>query len=95
MGRRSRLWHLGPGCRTEPGLLSLLGSSLANCTVNNGLNDTEDLNGDGVGSPDDGAYFRYSVPIGPGSPYLVRDRNQTGTQFRLYRVPLRGAGETR
>lgn len=80
-------------CRTEPGLLALLGSNNANCTVNNGLNDTEDLNTDGVPNLEDGAYFRYTVPIGPGSPYLVRDRGQTGTQFRLYRIPLRGGGE--
>ncbi|HUF13015.1 MAG TPA: cell surface protein SprA [Longimicrobiales bacterium] len=79
------------GCRTEPGLISLLGSTSANCTVNNGINDTEDLNGDGVPNLEDGAYFRYTVPIGPSSPYLSRDTDQTGTKFRLYRVPLRAA----
>ncbi|HEX6588318.1 MAG TPA: cell surface protein SprA [Longimicrobiales bacterium] len=77
------------GCRVEPGAMFFLGSRAANCTVNNGLNDTEDLNGDGVPQLQDGAYFRYVVPIGPNSPYLARDRNETRTLWRLYRVPLR------
>lgn len=78
------------GCNTTPGALFLLGSRNANCTVGNGRNDTEDLNGDGVPDLEDRAYFRYTIPLGPGSPYLVRDRAETGTVFRLYRVPLRG-----
>ena len=85
------LWNQGEFCDTEPGMLSVLGSVNANCTENNGINDTEDLNADGVGSFDDGAYFRYVVPIGPNSPYLARDRAETGSDWRLYRIPLRGA----
>lgn len=95
------IWGHGESCRVEPGAMFFLGSLSANCTTNNGLNDTEDLNGDGVPQLEDGAYFRYVVPIGPTSPYLARDRAQTGTLWRLYRVPLRdldalalnGAGE--
>ena len=84
------LWD--EGCTIEPGMISFLGSPNANCTINNGINDTEDLNGDGVGTFEDGPYFRYVVPIGPNSPYLARDTHDTGSEWRLYRVPLRGPG---
>src|SRR5690606_36052620 len=39
----------------------------------------------------DGAYFRYVVPLDGTSPYLVRDTLGTGTPFALYRIPLRAA----
>ncbi|MGQ0815498.1 MAG: hypothetical protein ACT4O1_13755 [Gemmatimonadota bacterium] len=67
-----------------------LGSPSANCARDNGLPDTEDLDGNGILDPQDGSYFRYVVPLGPNSPYLVRDRNATQTLYQLYRIPLRG-----
>ncbi|MGQ0563230.1 MAG: hypothetical protein ACT443_15320 [Gemmatimonadota bacterium] len=66
-----------------------LGHPSANCARNNGLPDTEDLDGNGILDPNDGSYFRYVVPLDASSPYLVRDRNATLTNYRLYRVPLR------
>ena len=84
------LWD--QGCNTTPGALFLLGARNANCTAGNGRNDTEDLNGDGVVDVEDRAHFRYTIPLGPNSPYLARDRSETGTAFRLYRIPLRGPG---
>lgn len=84
------LW--GQDCVVEPGEISLRGDARANCTVNNGVNDTEDLNNNGVPDLEDGRHFRYVVELGSDadSRYLVRDRSETGTQFRLYRIPLRG-----
>jgi hypothetical protein len=67
-----------------------LGDPRANCTVNNGRRDTEDLNGNGVLDPLDGPSFRYVVPLSRLSRFVVRDQTATGTRFRLYRVPLRG-----
>ncbi|HSM35816.1 MAG TPA: hypothetical protein VK837_05395 [Longimicrobiales bacterium] len=70
-----------------------LGALAANCTRGNGRNDTEDLDGNGALLSNDGAHFRFTVPLGPGSPFLVRGRAETGTAYELYRVPLRTAGE--
>ena len=69
-----------------------LGDPRANCTVRNGRNDTEDLNGNGVLDALDGPSHRFVVPLGRTSPYLVRGETATGTGFRLFRIPLRGAG---
>lgn len=66
-----------------------LGDERSNCTRNNGIPDTEDLDGNGILDANDGAYFRYVVELDESSPYLVRDTAATGTGFRLYRVPLR------
>jgi|GEM_PF-323928 len=83
------LW--GQTCVSDPGRVYSLGSRSANCTVNNGVPDSEDLNGDGVPDLDDGPYFRYVVKLGSDAPeYLARDTTETGTPFRLYRIPLRG-----
>lgn len=71
-----------------------LGDERANCTVQNGRPDTEDLNGNGVLDADDGQYFRYVVPMNAGSRYIVRGQVETGSQFRLFRVPLRGNAGT-
>ncbi|HEX7120526.1 MAG TPA: hypothetical protein VF212_17170 [Longimicrobiales bacterium] len=80
-------------CRAEPGQQSYpLGDPRANCARGNGLLDTEDLDGNGILDASDGAYFRYVVRLDAASPYLVRDRAGTGTEFRLYRIPLRGPG---
>jgi hypothetical protein len=83
------LWN--QSCRAEPGQPAYPpGDPRANCTRGNGLVDTEDLDGNGILDGTDGAYFRYVVRLDGTSPYLVRDRNATGTEFALYRIPLRG-----
>src|SRR5690606_22180838 len=68
-----------------------LGDERANCARGNGRVDTEDLDGNGTLQANDGAYFRYVVPLDGTSPYLVRDTAGTGTPFVLYRIPLRAA----
>jgi cell surface protein SprA len=85
------LWN--QPCEVSPTVPYPLGDSRANCTRGNGLRDSEDLNGDGLVSQDDGQYFRYVVELDKPSEYLVRDRAQTQTNYRLYRIPLRsGSG---
>src|SRR5688572_924273 len=66
-----------------------LGDPGANCARSNGYMDTEDLDGNGILDDSEGAYHRYVIPLNDLSPYLVRDRAQTGTQYQLYRIPLR------
>ncbi len=85
---RLGLW--GQPCEADRLNAVPLGDVRANCTVNNGRRDTEDLNGNGVLDPFDGPAFRYVIPLSRLSPYVVRDQGATGTRFRLYRVPLRG-----
>jgi hypothetical protein len=85
---RLGLW--GQGCEADRVNPVPLGDARANCTVNNGRRDTEDLNGNGVLDPLDGPAFRYVVPLSRISRYIVRDQTATGTGFRLYRIPLRG-----
>jgi hypothetical protein len=80
-------------CVAEPLTPYPLGDARANCTRGNGLNDTEDTDGNGIVETDDGAYFRYVIQLDRISPFLERDTVATGTGFRLYRIPLRtGAG---
>ncbi|MEX0980271.1 MAG: hypothetical protein WDZ89_04200 [Gemmatimonadota bacterium] len=81
------LW--GGTCVAERSRVYRVGDSRANCTRSNGRRDTEDLNGNGVLDTEE-RYMRYVVRLDGSSPYLVRDRNETGTAFRLYRIPLRG-----
>ncbi len=76
-------------CQAEPGRIYRVGDPRANCTRGNGRRDTEDLNQNGVLDTDE-RYRRYVVRLDGSSPYMVRDRAQTGTRFRLYRIPLRG-----
>ncbi len=79
-----------PGtCRAEPGRVYAIGDPDANCTRGNGRRDTEDLNGNGVLDLEERA-ARYVVRLDGSSPYLVRSRQETGTRFQLYRIPLRG-----
>jgi len=68
-----------------------LGDERANCARGNGRVDTEDLDGNGTLQANDGAYFRYVIPLDGTSPYLVRDTTGTRTPFALYRIPLRSA----
>jgi len=77
------------GCEGARGRIFPLGDPRANCTRSNGRNDTEDLDGDGNLLTQDRVY-RYSVRLDGSSPYLVRTRDETGSPFQLYRIPLRG-----
>ncbi len=83
------LWD--SGCEAQPRVRAYaLGDVAANCTRNNGLEDTEDLNQNSVLDADE-RFFRYTVRVGdPSSPYFVRDARDFGTaRFRLFRIPLR------
>ncbi len=80
-------------CTAEPGRAYPLGDPLADCPRRNGLIDTEDLDGDGFLQAVDGPHLRWVVPLERMSRYLVRDRAETRTGFRLYRVPLRNGLE--
>ncbi|MEO5510338.1 MAG: hypothetical protein ABIV28_05295, partial [Longimicrobiales bacterium] len=81
------LWN--QECITTPTALYLATDARLNCTRGNGIRNTEDLDGNGVLSQNDGAYFRYTVRLDQLNEYLVRDRTQTGTAYQLYRIPLR------
>ena len=83
------LW--GEDCTGEPGRIWRLGDPRANCTRSNGRNDTEDLDGDGNLDTAERS-LRYVIPLNGTSPFLARSRSETGTEFRLYRIPIRGAG---
>ncbi len=75
-------------CLQERGRVYRLGDPDANCTRGNGRPDSEDLDEDGVLDTAE-RYRRFVIPLDGSSPFLVRDRAETGTRFRLYRVPLR------
>jgi hypothetical protein len=81
------LWN--QACTTEPGVAYEFGDTRANCTRGNGLRNTEDLDGNGVLSANDGAYFRYVVKLDELSQYIVRTKAETRTEYQLYRIPLR------
>ena len=76
-------------CLAEPGFVYDVGHPRANYTRGNGRRETEDLNGNQVLDTAERT-VRYAVTLGGNSPYLARDLGATGTQFRLYRIPLRG-----
>jgi hypothetical protein len=84
------LW--GTGCEGDPGRIAYqLGDVSANCTRNNGLEDTEDLNQNRILDTEE-RFFRYTIELAnPASPYFVREANEVapGLRFRLYRIPLR------
>lgn len=79
----------GQTCMGAKNTSPKLGDISANCARENGRPDSEDLDGNGILDANDGTYFRYVVPLHAASPYLVRDRNATGTRYELYRIPLR------
>lgn len=85
------LW--GETCQAKPGAVYDLGDQRANCTRNNGIEDTEDLDGDG-NLDNLERYLRFVVRLDGSSPFLVRNRAETGTEFQLYRIPLRGGAVT-
>jgi hypothetical protein len=80
----------GETCEGEPGAIYRLGDRRANCTRGNGRNDTEDLDGDGNLDTTERS-LRYVVRLDGSSPFLARSREETGSQFRLYRIPIRSA----
>ncbi|NNM33477.1 MAG: hypothetical protein HKO53_10450, partial [Gemmatimonadetes bacterium] len=96
--RRGQVWSTardqagvwGEVCLAEPAGVYPAGDLRANCTRNNGRIDTEDMDGDGVLDTSEKT-IRYVVRLDDTSPFLARSRAETGTAFRLYRIPLRGA----
>lgn len=78
-------------CEAERGVIYPLGDPRAVCTRGNGRPDSEDLDADGNLDLAE-RHLRYVVSLDGPSPYLARSRSETGTDFRLYRVPVRGAG---
>ena len=97
--RRSEVWGAvtdgrgvwGEDCLAERGRVYRLGDADANCTRGNGRPDSEDLDEDGNLDTLE-RYRRFVIPLDGSSPFLVRDRAETGTDFRLYRVPVRDPG---
>ena len=80
-------------CLAEPAAVYPTGDPRGSCTRGNGRQDTEDMDGDGnLDSLE--RYLRFVVRLDGSSPYLARTRAETGTNFQLYRVPLRGMGAT-
>ncbi|MDP2958326.1 MAG: hypothetical protein Q8N53_18000 [Longimicrobiales bacterium] len=79
----------GEICQAKPGEIYRPGDPRAICTRGNGRRDTEDLDGDGNLDMQD-RHLRYVVRLEGGSPFLARSRAETGTDFQLYRIPLRG-----
>lgn len=75
-------------CFAERARVYRLGDPNANCTRGNGRPDTEDLDEDGNLDTLE-RYRRFVIRLDGSSRYLVRDRHETGTAFRLYRVPIR------
>ncbi|MXW17653.1 MAG: hypothetical protein F4139_06525 [Gemmatimonadetes bacterium] len=75
-------------CLAESFRVYRLGDPNANCTRGNGIRDSEDLDEDGNLDTLE-RYRRFVVRLDGSSPFMVRDRDETGTAFRLYRVPLR------
>ena len=83
----------GEACQAKPGGVYDLGDRRANCTRGNGVQDSEDLDGDGNLDALE-RYLRFVVRLDGSSPFLVRNQAETGTEFQLYRIPIRGGGVT-
>jgi len=96
--RRGEIWNdaadlrgvWGESCLAERARIYRLGDPRANCTRGNGRPDSEDLDADGNLDAID-RHLRYVVPLDGSSPYLTRRTSETGTNFQLYRIPIRGA----
>ena len=77
----------GESCNGSPQALYRIGDPSADCTRGNGRRNSEDLDENGnLGLTE--RHLRYVVELGPLSSYLERSSAETGTPFRLYRVPL-------
>ncbi|MBR44154.1 MAG: cell surface protein SprA [Gemmatimonadetes bacterium] len=88
---RDELGVWGETCLAERGSIYPLGDSRSVCTRGNGRPDSEDLDADGNLDTAE-RHLRYVVSLDGSSPFLARNRSETGTDFQLYRIPLRGAG---
>ncbi|MSR35168.1 MAG: hypothetical protein EXR95_00800, partial [Gemmatimonadetes bacterium] len=86
-GATDRLGVWGEECIAAPQAIYRIGDPRADCTRNNGRNDSEDLDGNGNLELAE-RHFRWVVELGSRSPYLIRSPGETGTQFALYRVPI-------
>jgi hypothetical protein len=84
-----RLGVWAEACVAERGRIYRAGDARANCTRGNGRRDSEDLNLNGILDVRE-KHLRWIVRLDGTSPYQVRSRAETGTQFRLYRLPLQG-----
>ncbi len=76
-------------CLAEPGRIYRPGDPRAVCTRGNGRRDSEDLDGDG-NLDESERHLRYVLRLDGTSPFLARTRAETGSDFRLYRIPLQG-----
>ncbi len=83
----------GEECVAERGRIYRVGDPRANCTAGNGRPDTEDLDADGNLDASE-RHLRYVVSLDGSSPFLERSRAETGTQYQLYRVPIRSPAAT-
>lgn len=83
------LWD--SGCEGQRGVRAFpLGDIRANCTRGNGIDDSEDLDQNGILDLEE-RFFRYTIRVGdPSSRYFVREARVFGdSRFRLFRIPLR------
>ncbi|MGD8322050.1 MAG: hypothetical protein PVJ02_16490, partial [Gemmatimonadota bacterium] len=76
-------------CLAQPGQIYRPGDPRAICTRGNGRRDSEDLDGNGNLSISE-RHLRYVIHLDGQSPFLARTRAETGTDFQLYRIPIRG-----
>ncbi len=79
----------GERCLAEPGRIYRIGDPRAVCTRGNGRRDSEDLDDDGNLDRTE-RHLRYVVRLDGSSPFLARTDDETGTDFQLYRIPIRG-----
>ena len=86
-GAPDQLGVWGESCTGSPQALYRIGDPRADCTRGNGRRNSEDLDENGNLGLNE-RHLRYVVELGRPSPYLVRSSSETGTPFRLYRVPL-------
>jgi len=78
-------------CLAEPGRIYPIGDPRSVCTRGNGRPDSEDQDSDGNLDTAE-RHLRYVVALDGSSPFLQRTTIETGTEFQLYRVPIRGSG---
>lgn len=98
---RGELWNdafdaLGvwdESCEAEPGRVYRIGDPRSVCTRGNGRPDSEDLDRDGILDTQE-RHLRYVLTLDGASPYLARSADETGTEFELYRIPIRGGEAT-
>ncbi len=79
----------GETCESERGRIYRIADPRATCTRGNGRQDTEDLDRDGNLDIRE-RHLRYVVRLDGTSPFLARTKAETGTDFQLYRIPVRG-----